>query len=68
MRFFPKVIPIDIVFRSCNIIFSNDLTDGCISCGGENIRNADDYEIADFIGSIFLDKDEVNSICESEKK
>ena len=62
------MIPIDIVFRSCNIIFSNDLTDSCIRCGGENIRNADDYEIADLIGSIFLDKDEVNSICESEKK
>lgn len=62
------MIPIDMVFRSCNIIFSNDLTDSCIRCGGENIRNADDYEIANFIGSIFLDKDEVNSICESEKK
>ena len=56
------------VCESCNVIFSNDLTDRCIQCGGENIRNADDYEIADFIGSIFLDKDEVDSICESEKK
>ena len=56
------------VCETCNIIFSNDLTDSCIRCGGEHIRNADDYEIADFIGSIFLDKDEVDSICESEKK
>ena len=52
----------------CNIIFSNDLTDRCIQCGGKDTRRADDYEIADFIGSIFLDKDDVDSICESEKK
>ena len=56
------------VCEACNIIFSNDLTDSCIRCGGKNIRNADDYEIADFIGSIFLDKGEVDSICEREKK
>ena len=56
------------VCESCNVIFSNDLTDCCIQCGGKDIRKADDYEIADFIGSIFLDKDEVDSICESEKK
>ena len=54
--------------ESCNVIFSNDLTDGCIQCGGKDIRNADDYETADFVGLIFLDKDEVDSICEREKK
>ena len=56
------------VCETCNIIFSNDLTDSCIRCGGENIRKADDYEISDFIGSILMEKDEGDSICESEKK
>lgn len=56
------------VCESCNVIFSNDLADRCIQCGGKDTRKADDYEISDFIGLIFLDKDEVDSICESEKK
>ena len=56
------------VCESCNVIFSNDLTDRCIQCGGKDSRKADDYEIADFIGSIFLDEGEVDSICEREKK
>ena len=46
----------------------NTLMRNQINCEGKYIWNADDYEIADFISSIFLDKDEVDSICESEKK
>lgn len=56
------------VCEACDIIFANDQTDICIQCGQKNIRYADDYEIADFIGSIFLDKGEVDRICEEEKK
>ena len=56
------------VCEACDIIFSNDQTDTCVQCGQKCIRDADDYEIANFIGSIFLDKGEVDSVCEKEKK